>query len=118
MSTAEDATPAERYGLALMSEEIGEVIQIFGNVLQVIGKAGRFGLDTPGALDPITGHVDMTITPRGCLVKELGDIMAAVDYLAARGVVDGDAVLARRNDKLLRLLDPDSRDNLGRRLAP
>lgn len=114
-----DHTPSpERYGLALVTEEIGEVIQILGNLLQVVGKAGRFGLDTPGVLDPITGHVDLTITPRQCLVKELGDVMAAVDYMAARGVVDGDAVLARRNDKLLRLLDPDSRDNLGRRLAP
>lgn len=40
------------------------------------------------------------------------------DELVARGVIDGDAVSGRRNDKLLRLLDPASRDNLGRRLAP
>lgn len=111
-------TPAERYGLALTTEEIGEVIQTFGNLLQIVGKAGRFGLDTPGVKDPLTGHVDLTITPRGKLVEELGDVMAAVDYLVARGVIDGDAVSARRNDKLLRLLDPACRDNLGRRLAP
>jgi NTP pyrophosphatase (non-canonical NTP hydrolase) len=104
-------TTVETYGLALLTEECGEV-------LQLIGKAGRFGLDTPGVKDPLTGVVDMTVTPRTKLVEELGDLLAAVEYLSRRGVVDGFEVGRRYSVKLHRLLDPESRDNLGRRLAP
>ncbi len=101
----------ETYGLALLTEECGET-------LQLIGKAGRFGLDTPCVKDPLTGVVDMSVTPRTKLVEELGDLLAAIEYLSRRGVVDGDAVYLRYSAKLEKLLDPESRDNLGRQLAP
>jgi NTP pyrophosphatase (non-canonical NTP hydrolase) len=104
-------TPSELYGLALLTEECGET-------LQLIGKAGRFGLDTPGVKDPLTGVVDMNVTPRTKLVEELGDLLAAVEYLSRRGVVDGSAIYLRYSTKLGKLLDLQSRDNLGRRLAP
>lgn len=60
------ADAAESYGLALLTEECGEV-------LQLIGKAGRFGIDTPGVKDPLTGVVDMGVTPRTKLVEECGE---------------------------------------------
>lgn len=102
---------AETYGLALLTEECGEV-------LQLIGKAGRFGIDTPGVKDPLTGVVDMGVTPRTKLVEECGDLIAAIDYLAGRGVLDPREIEQRRKYKLGKLLDPNSKDNLGRRLAP
>lgn len=102
---------AQRYALALLTEECGET-------LQTIGKAGRFGIDTPGVKNPYTGIVDMAITPRTELTKELGDLMAAIDYAAAAGIIDRVAVNDRRNAKIRRLLDPSNVDNLGRRLAP
>lgn len=102
---------AQDYGLALLTEECGEV-------LQLIGKAGRFGIDTPGVKDPLTGVVDMSVTPRIKLAAEIGDLFAAVDYLDKRGVLDADEIWRCRDRKRRKLLDPDSRDNLGRRLAP
>lgn len=102
---------AQLYALALLTEECGET-------LQTIGKAGRFGIDTPGVKHPYTGIVDMSITPRTELTKELGDLMAAVEYAAAAGIVDIAAVHKRRIEKVRKLIDPASVDNLGRRLAP
>lgn len=102
---------AETYGLALLTEECGEV-------LQLIGKAGRFGIDTPGVKDPLTGIVDITVTPRTKLIEECGDLIAAIHYLACRGVIDSGALDNRMIIKLKKLLDPNSKDNLGRRLAP
>lgn len=104
-------TPAQAYALALLTEECGEV-------LQTIGKAGRFGIDTPGVKDPYTGNVDMSITPRSALAKELGDLMAAIDYAAKAGIIDYSAVRERYIAKCAKLFDPTSVDNLGRRLAP
>lgn len=115
---SEIPTTAETYGPALLTEEIGEIVIVLGSVLQLIGKAGRFGMDTPGVRDPLTGAVDMAVTPRTKLVEETGDLIAAVDYLCHRGILDIDAVYARRASKLRKLLDPDAKDNLGRRLAP
>jgi hypothetical protein len=116
--TMADKITAENYGPALLTEEIGELVQVLGNVLQLIGKAGRFGMDTPGMRDALTGIVDMTITPRTKLVEESGDLLAAIEYLCHRDILDMDAVYKRRGAKLRKLLDPDSLDNLGRRLAP
>jgi hypothetical protein len=116
--TMADKITAENYGPALLTEEIGELVVVLGSVLQLIGKAGRFGLDTPGVKDPLTGIVDMAVTPRTKLVEESGDLIAAVDYLCHRGILDIDAVYKRRATKLRKLLFPESLDNLGRRLAP
>jgi hypothetical protein len=104
-------TPAQQYARDLLTEE-------FGEALQGIGKAGRFGIDTPGVKDALTGVVDLSITPRTVLERELGDVMAAIDYAGAAGLVDRSVVEQRRVAKLQRLLDPTSLDNLGRRLAP
>lgn len=102
---------AEAYGLALLTEECGEV-------LQLIGKAGRFGIDTPGIKDSLTGVVDMAVTPRIRLIEECGDLIAAIEYLARRGVIDSDALARCSGRKLDKILNPNSKDNLGRRLAP
>lgn len=104
-------TNSQIYALALLTEECGET-------LQTIGKAGRFGIDTPGVKHPYAGIVDMSITPRTELAKELGDLMAAIDYACAAGIIDKSTVQLRQAAKISRLLDPDSVDNLGRRLAP
>ena len=101
----------ELYALGLLVEESGEVAQL-------VGKALRFGIDTPGVKDPLTGHVDMSVTPRTNLEIECGDMLAAIEYAMDRGVISDSAVRERCAKKLARLRDPDARDNLGRRLAP
>lgn len=63
-------TDAEAERLALLLEECGEVIQ-------VIGKIQRHGYDSQ--------HRDYGNVPnRQLLEKELGDVLAAVDLLAAQ----------------------------------
>lgn len=106
-----ELTGIEQYALGLLVEEPGEV-------LQLVGKALRFGLDTPGVKDALTGEVDMSLTPRTALAKELGDVLAVIEYTLRRGVVDRDAVNKQQFRKLGKLLDPEALDNLGRRLAP
>jgi len=100
---------SEGYCLGLLAEESGEVQQL-------VGKAFRFGLDTPGRLGAdgkVTGE-----TPRTLLHAEMEDLQAAILFAIHHGLVSGEAVAAACDAKLTRLLDPASRDNLGRRLAP
>lgn len=104
-------TDVEQYALGLLVEEGGEVQQL-------VGKALRFGIDTPGVKDALTGEVNLDLTPRVGLEKECGDFLAAIDYAIARGVLRGHAVNQQHSAKLKKLLNPASTDNLGRRLAP
>lgn len=106
-----DQSEVETYALGLLCEEMGEAGQL-------IGKALRFGIDSVGVKDPLTGNIDMGVTARQRLNVELGDILAAIEYAIARGVVSGSEVIKTREKKLAKLLDPSSRDNCGRRLAP
>ena len=108
---APEGGEVESYALGLLVEECGEVAQL-------VGKALRFGIDTPGVKDPLTGHIDMAVTPRTNLHTELGDVIAAIDFAAAAGLIDKFAVSQRAVEKFARLTNPDARDNLGRRLAP
>jgi len=94
---------AEDYARSLYCEEAGES-------LTVIGSAGRFGLDTPGR--------DGEDSPRRHLAKEMGDVLAALEYACLAGLVERATVETGRRSKLAKLLSPASRDNLGRRLAP
>lgn len=91
-----------RYALGLLVEEMGEA-------LVAIGRALRFGLDTPEADGQHT---------REKLAFELGDVKAAINYAETASVVDDLALEGRREIKWRILLSPDKRDNLGRRLAP
>lgn len=102
---------AETYALGLFTEECGEVQQL-------VGKALRFGLDTPGVKDPLSGEVLTDKTPRAMLAKELGDVMAAIDYAITRGVIDGPDLARARLAKFRKLINANAKDNLGRRLAP
>jgi hypothetical protein len=98
-------TDAEDYARGLYCEEAGES-------LTVVGSGLRFGVDTPGRAD---GGGD---SPRLMLAKEMGDVLAAVEYACRSGLVDRRTVEKARDRKIAKLLDPQSRDNLGRRLAP
>ena len=101
---------AEHYALGLLSEE-------FGESLQWIGKALRFGIDVTGLKDPVTGQITEH-TARSELPKELGDVLAAIVYAGKRKVVDDEVVGNSFRKKLKRLLDPDSKDSHGGKLAP
>jgi hypothetical protein len=101
--------PIETYCLGLIVEESAEVGQW-------VGKALRFGIDTPGQLD-VDGQVSCE-TPRTMMPVELGDLLAAIEFSLLHGVVDRRSVEQARDAKLARLLDPRSRNNLGGPLAP
>lgn len=94
-------TADERYWLGKLVSETGE----FG---QVAGNAQCFGLDTP----------DAGGTARERIADELGDVLAALRLGARAGLVSRDRVERRAAAKERKLLDPNQRDNLGRRLAP
>ncbi len=101
---------AERYCLGLLVEEGGEADQL-------IGKALRFGFDTPG-VKRLDGTIDMDATPRTMLAIELGDKLAAIRFAEVHGIIDAEAVDAAASAKFAKLTDPLARDNLGRPLAP
>lgn len=92
----------QRYVLGLLTEEAGEV-------LQHIGKALRFGLDTKD---------DQGRSARENLAIESGDLDAAQTIGELAGLWDGEDAATRAQLKTKRLLDPEARDSLGRRLAP
>jgi hypothetical protein len=101
-----DVSPQD-YARGLIAEETSEV----GVAL---GKATRFGLDTPG---PETAPY-FGATAREMIAMECGDILAAIDYAIFAGLMRRDFIEGQRTRKLRKLLDPNSLDNLGRRLAP
>jgi hypothetical protein len=76
-------TPAEREALDVSLEEMGEAIQI-------IGKAGRHGL----------GSRFRTLDNRELLELEIGHVLAAVDVLVERGILDVGAIDNARRHKL------------------
>jgi hypothetical protein len=90
------------YALGLLGEEAGEVCQMQGKWL-------RFGPD----------HARKDgLTARKGLSLEAGDILAAIDYGIAAGILDPATVAAQHKRKFARLTDPASVDDEGRRLAP
>lgn len=98
---------AEDYARGLLGEEASEI----GVAL---GKAQRFGLDTPGPETPPY----LGMTARQMVELECGDMLAAIEWAIRAGLIHGGAVNDRKRWKLAKLLNPESRDNLGRRLAP
>jgi hypothetical protein len=93
---------AETYALGLLVEEAGESAQM-------VGKWLRFGPD----------HTrNDGVTARKLLPVEVGDLLAAIDYATAAGVLDPDAVAAQRARKFAKLTNAASCDDEGRRLAP
>lgn len=104
-SPESEAAYRERYAKGLLVGEMGEALAVLGN-------GDRFGLDTPSGYDAANPH------ERSRLVEELGDVLAAIEWGARAGIYDGLAVEQRKVRKLAKLMDPNERDNLGRRLAP
>lgn len=97
----------ERYALGLMVEEMGES-------LKLIGKALRFGLNTPG---PNNAEYQGR-TAREMLPAEIGDLHAAIRFAAMAGIFPMAIANENESAKLAKLLDPNSRDAQGNRLAP
>jgi hypothetical protein len=92
----------EPYCLGLLTGEMGEALAVLGNM-------GRFGVDTPGHGGVIA---------RRELEAEIGDVLAAIDFAIAHGVVHPEAVGLARRRKWEKLCNPASVDHLGRKLAP
>lgn len=98
----EPQTNPIKYGRALLAEESSEIIKM-------AMKAERFG--------PHHARRDGLTAQRG-LEMEIGDVLAAIDYLAAAGGIDMENVFEQHLTKIRRLLDDDATDDEGRRLAP
>lgn len=98
----DDFRDTETYCLGLLTEEANELGQ-------AIGKALRFGIDTPGP----TG-----VGARVLMQREAGDVLAAIDFALVHRVLARGPVIGARNAKWAKLTNPESRDNLGRQLAP
>ncbi|TCP91857.1 hypothetical protein C8J42_103549 [Sphingomonas sp. PP-CE-1A-559] len=97
----------ERYAMGLMVEEMGET-------LKLIGKALRFGIDAPG---PNNAEYQGR-TARQMIPLEVGDLHAALRFAAMVGVFSMGDANASEAAKIDKLLNPQSKDAQGNRLAP
>lgn len=100
-------TDAERYALGLMVEEMGEV-------LQLVGKALRFGLDGRGPSGPPYHGANA----REMLPAEIADVFAALEFAKLARIFDPADIGKMCDNKLAKLLSPDSKGADGERLAP
>lgn len=85
MNQYNELEPAEHEALTLLSEECGEVVQI-------IGKIMRHGLDSY--------HPDSKRVNRDELAKECGDIECAIKILIREGVIDRKTINAAKRAKV------------------
>ena len=85
---------AERERLALLLEEMGEAQQVIGKIL-------RHGYESYDPfLPPPAGD-----TNRGLLMKELGDVSAAMQLMLRAGDISGAVINQRTAQKLHRVWD-------------
>lgn len=109
-SERESVEAAQVYCIGLLVEEAGEVNQL-------LGKALRFGIDSPG-IRRLDGSIDMEKTARTMLPVELGDLLAAIDFARDHGLFNDAEMWRAYKRKYDKLCDESARDNLGRPLAP
>ena len=83
-------TPAEAERLALLLEELGETSQVIGKIL-------RHGYESYSPLDP------KRETNRQMLVRELGDVLAAVQLMRSACDVTKLGLDRAKEDKLTRV---------------
>ncbi len=89
----------DSYSIGLMNEESGEIVQ-------EVGKALRFGLDTPS---PVDSRYNGS-TPRERLTDEAGDMLAAIWFAQETGLISRHAVENRAHRKILLHRDPAFRE--------
>lgn len=80
-------TPKEHEALTILFEECSEVIQI-------IGKINRHGLESYHPKSGDSNRVE--------LIKEIGDVFAAVELVVREGIVIQHQIDAARQDKISR----------------
>jgi hypothetical protein len=89
--------PMLHKGLAKLSEESGELQLVLGKLQQTIGKMLQYPeLQTAG---PPHQHPDGT-NLRECMQVEMGDVMAALDFVRGKLELDHTAILDRWQEKL------------------
>lgn len=82
--------PDELERLAILSEECGEVVQIIGKIL-------RHGLESRHPMYP-----DLE-TNRENLIKEVGDVLVAIDMLTEAGDINEHLIEDRKRVKRYRI---------------
>ena len=97
---------AVNYGIGLLIEEMGEVAQL-------LGKYMRFGDEPSPAGPPHYG-----LGARENLDKEIGDVLAALAYLSEAGFTNTSRIQSFSEMKFDKLINPNSKDCNGNRLAP
>ena len=81
-------------------------------LVEVVGRAMRFGIDTPSTTGPGAETARLAVWSRMLVAR------ACLEAAMPQATTDGTAMRSSRDRKLAKLLDPASVDNLGRRLAP
>jgi hypothetical protein len=84
--TVNHPTDAQSEQLAFLTEEMGEA-------QQVVGKIGRHGLDSRWPKPDGQTNTQM-------LEKEVGHVLAAIDIMVERGMLDPKSLAMWRRDKL------------------
>ena len=82
--------PAEAERLALLLEELGEAQQAIGKIL-------RHGYEQYSPDD------FMMVTNRKALVREIGDVQAAIKLMTGAGDLNADDIFARTTTKLCKV---------------
>lgn len=95
---------AQRYCIGLLGEEASEIAV-------EASRGARFGYDTPASVSPPESVVE-------AITRECGDVLAAIEFACRHKVLDRNNVIEAARTKLRKLLDPDRRDYIDRRLAP
>lgn len=75
---------------------LAEVIQVFAEMIQTISKIKRFGLDDCSPYTPDESN-------RKKLTEECGHVMAMIDTLCERNILDKDKVIEEAEKKLIKL---------------
>lgn len=91
--------PMLHNGLAKLSEESGELQQVLGKLQQTIGKMLQYPELQKASAPNMVLHPDGT-NLRECLQNEMGDVMAALDFVRGKLELDSQIVTDRWAAKL------------------
>lgn len=82
-----------------MNKTVEEIMNIAqeecAEVIQMISKCRRFGIDTV--------HLKSGESNRSCLTEEIGDVLAMIDLLQLHNVVTAEGLEAAKQEKFIKL---------------
>lgn len=94
-----EITPAERERLVKLNEELGESMERMGALMQTMGKASQTISKVLLHGYTVEHQGKITYDNRADLMREVGDVHAAVDLMVEAGDFDREVIEAQRNLK-------------------